>query len=119
MNLLDLEFLATGSQPYRYPLASGPEGATLEGRKMAMAGNSWVVKSRGSMPTVLNVTYFLHFFKGEGNGLTVSQPIRIPRQKPTREVDGNLPIDIRTASFFGIVQKCLHGEKTLHRWWRP
>ena len=24
-NLLDLEFLATASEPYRYPLASGPE----------------------------------------------------------------------------------------------
>jgi len=38
MNLLDLEFLATGYKLYRYPLASGPEGATLEGRKTAMAG---------------------------------------------------------------------------------
>jgi hypothetical protein len=37
MNLLGLEFLATGSERYRYPLASGPEGVTLEGRKMAMA----------------------------------------------------------------------------------
>ena len=24
--------------PHRYPLAYGPEGVTLEGRKMAMAG---------------------------------------------------------------------------------
>jgi len=38
MNLLDPEFLATDSEPYRYPLAAGPEGVTLEGRKMAMAG---------------------------------------------------------------------------------
>jgi hypothetical protein len=43
MNLLDLEFLATASEHYRYPLASGPEGVTLEGRKMAMAGNRGVV----------------------------------------------------------------------------
>jgi len=38
VNLLDLEFLATGSEHYRYPLAYGPEGVTLEGRKMAMPG---------------------------------------------------------------------------------
>jgi hypothetical protein len=56
MNLLDLEFLATGSEPYRYPLAYGPEGVTLEGRKMAMAGTKGVVKNRGPMPTFLNVT---------------------------------------------------------------
>jgi hypothetical protein len=62
MNLLDLEFLATGSEPYRYPLASGPEGVTLEGRKMAMAGNRGVVNKRESMPTLLNVT------KGLGKG---------------------------------------------------
>ena len=56
MNLLDLEFLATGSEPYRYPLASGPEGVTLEGRKMAMAGNRGFVNKTRSMPTLLNVT---------------------------------------------------------------
>jgi len=38
MNLLDPEFLATDSEPHRYPLAYGPEGETLEGRKTAMAG---------------------------------------------------------------------------------
>jgi hypothetical protein len=56
MNWLDLEFLATGSERYRYPLASGPEGVTLEGRKMAMAGNRGPVNKRGSMPTLLNDT---------------------------------------------------------------
>ena len=40
----------------RYPLASGPEGVTLEGKKMAMAGTRGVAKKRGSMPTLLNVT---------------------------------------------------------------
>jgi len=58
VNLLDPEFLATGSEPYRYPLAYGPEGVTLEGRKMAMAGTRSVVNKRGSMPTLLNVSYF-------------------------------------------------------------
>jgi hypothetical protein len=38
MNSLDFEFLATASWPYRYPLAVGPEGVTLEGRKVVMAG---------------------------------------------------------------------------------
>jgi len=56
MNSLDLEFLATGSEPYRYPLASGPEGVTLEGRKMAMAGTAGAVNERASMPTLLNDT---------------------------------------------------------------
>ena len=56
MNLLDLEFLATGSEPYRYPLAYGPEGVTLEGRKMAMAGNRGALNKRASLPTRLNVT---------------------------------------------------------------
>jgi hypothetical protein len=37
----------------RYPLATGPEGVTLEGRKMAMAGNRGVVNKRGSMTTLL------------------------------------------------------------------
>jgi len=59
MNSLHLEFLATGSEPYRYPLASGPEGVTLEGRKMVMAGTRGAVKKRGSMPTLLNVTNIL------------------------------------------------------------
>jgi len=54
MNLLDLEFLATGSEPYRYPLASGPEGVTLEGRKMAMAGTEGGVNERGFMPALLS-----------------------------------------------------------------
>jgi len=56
MNWLDLEFLATGSEPYRYPLASGPEGVTLEGRKMAMVGTGGAVNERRSMPTLLNDT---------------------------------------------------------------
>jgi len=56
MNSLDLEFLATGSEPYRYPLASGPEGVTLEGRKTAMAGTRDMVNKKGRMPTLLNVT---------------------------------------------------------------
>ena len=34
-----------------YPLATGPEGVTLEGRKMAMAGTGGAVNERGSMPT--------------------------------------------------------------------
>jgi len=38
----------------RYPLASGPEGETLEGRKMAMAGTGVAVSGTGSMPTLLN-----------------------------------------------------------------
>jgi hypothetical protein len=59
MNLLDLEFLATGSEPYRYPLASGPEGVTLEGRKMVMGGTRGVVNKRGSLPSLLNVTKLL------------------------------------------------------------
>jgi len=61
MNLLGLEFLATGSEPSRYPLASGPEGVTLEGRKMAMAGTRGVVKKRGSMPTFLNINKTLDY----------------------------------------------------------
>ena len=56
MNWLDLEFLATGSEPNRYPLAYGPEGVTLEGRKTAMAGNKGVVNKRGSTPRLLNDT---------------------------------------------------------------
>ena len=40
----------------RYPLASGPEAAALEGRKMAMAGNRRFVSKTGSMPTLLNDT---------------------------------------------------------------
>jgi transposase len=40
----------------RYPLASGPEGVTLEGRKMAMAGNRGVVYKTESMSTLLNNT---------------------------------------------------------------
>ena len=59
MNLLHLEFLATGSWPYRYPLAYGPEGETLEGRKKAMGGTGGVVNKRGSMPTLLNVTKWI------------------------------------------------------------
>jgi hypothetical protein len=39
-----------------YPLATGPEGVTLEGRKMAMAGTGGAVNERGSMPTLLNDT---------------------------------------------------------------
>ena len=39
-----------------YPLASGPEGVTLEGRKMAMAGTVCAASKRGSMPTLLNDT---------------------------------------------------------------
>ena len=42
--------------PFRYPLASGPEGVTLEGRKMAMAGTAAVVNKKRSMPTHLNIT---------------------------------------------------------------
>ena len=56
MNLLDLEFLAAKTERYRYPLASGPEGVTLEGRKMAMAETGGAVNDRGSMPTLLNDT---------------------------------------------------------------
>jgi len=41
---------------FRYPLASGPEGVTLEGRKMAMAGTAAVVNKKRSMPTHLNIT---------------------------------------------------------------
>jgi len=37
----------------RYPLATGPEGVTLEGRKMAMAGKRAFRKQRTSMPTLL------------------------------------------------------------------
>jgi hypothetical protein len=59
LNLPDLEFLATGSEPYGYPLASGPEGATLDGRKMAMAETGGAVNERGSTPTLLNDTNFL------------------------------------------------------------
>ena len=44
---------------FRYPLASGPEGVTLEGRKMAMAGTGGAVNERGSMPTPLNDTKVL------------------------------------------------------------
>jgi hypothetical protein len=40
VHFLDLEFLAAGFEPYRYPLATGPERVTLEGRKMAMAGKA-------------------------------------------------------------------------------
>jgi len=58
VNLLDLEFLATGFEPYRYPLASGPEGVTLEGRKMAMAGKRAFRNQRSPRPTLLNVTDF-------------------------------------------------------------
>jgi hypothetical protein len=39
---------------FRYPLASGPEGVTLEERKMAMAGTRGGVNERGSMPILLN-----------------------------------------------------------------
>ena len=42
-------------------LAYGPEGVTLEGRKMAMAGTGGAVNERGSMPTLLNDTNFLVF----------------------------------------------------------
>ena len=56
MNLSDLEFLATGSEPYRYPLAYGPEGVTLEGRKMILAGTRGIVNERRCMPTLLNDT---------------------------------------------------------------
>jgi len=56
MNLSDPEFLATGSEPYRYPLAPGPEGVTLEGRKMAVAGIGGALNERGPMPTLLNDT---------------------------------------------------------------
>jgi hypothetical protein len=59
MNLLGLEFLATGCEPYRYPLAYGPEGVTLEGRKTVMAGNNGVVNRKGSMRKLLNVTDIL------------------------------------------------------------
>ena len=59
MNLLDLEFLATGSEPYRYPLASGPEGVTLEGRRMAMAGAGSALNERRYMPILLNDTNLL------------------------------------------------------------
>jgi hypothetical protein len=38
----------------RYPLAIGPEGLMLEGRKMAMAGTGGGVNERGSMPTLLS-----------------------------------------------------------------
>ena len=44
MNLLDLEFLATGCEPYRYPL-----------EKKVMAGNRGVVNKKGSTHTLLNV----------------------------------------------------------------
>jgi len=40
MNLLDLEFLATGFEPYRYPL-----------EKTAMAGKEGVVRNTGLTPT--------------------------------------------------------------------
>ena len=56
MNLSGPEFFATGSEPYRYPLAFGPEGLTLEGRKLAMAGKKGFVNQRGAIPTLLNVT---------------------------------------------------------------
>ena len=59
MNLLDLEFLATGSEPYRYPFASGPEGVTLEGRRMAMAGAGSALNERRYMPILLNDTNLL------------------------------------------------------------
>jgi hypothetical protein len=49
----------TGTAFRRYSLASGPEGATLEGRKMGMAGTRGAVNERGSMPTLLNDTLFL------------------------------------------------------------
>ena len=59
VNLLDLEFLATGSECYRYPLAYGPEGVALEGRKMPMAETEGAVNERRSMPTLLNDTKVL------------------------------------------------------------
>jgi hypothetical protein len=57
VDLSELEFLATGPERYRYPLASGPEGATLEGRKTAMAGKRAFWTQRKPMPTVLKVTH--------------------------------------------------------------
>jgi hypothetical protein len=39
-----------------YPLASGPEGVTLEERKMAMAGTGGAVNEKGFMHTLLNDT---------------------------------------------------------------
>jgi len=48
----------------RYSLAYGPEGETLEGRKMAMARTGGAVNERGSMPTLLSETNKLGIRRG-------------------------------------------------------
>jgi hypothetical protein len=65
--LLDLEFLATGCELYRYPLAYGPEGVTLEGRKTVMDG-----KREGSAHTLLNVV--LTLLQQAGDHLGMASP---------------------------------------------
>jgi len=54
---------------HRYPLATGPEGVTLEGRKMAMAGKRAFGNQRRPMPTLLNVTSCLSLRGKEARGI--------------------------------------------------
>jgi hypothetical protein len=64
MNLLDLEFLATGCEPYRYPL-----------EKMVMGENKGFANKKGSMHTLLNVSKMLPFFKQKGESACAAAPI--------------------------------------------